>query len=78
MHGAPTRATPTITARIESDDNSGFTSATTRATFTAATAISGETIRALGAFTDTWWRAAWTISGSSPSFLAMISMGISI
>ncbi len=68
--------TPTVTFRIESDDNAGFSSATTRATFTAATAVSGEIIRAAGPFTDDYWRAAWTISGSSPSFLAAVVFGI--
>jgi hypothetical protein len=57
--------TPSITARVESDDNSGFTSATTRLTFTAATAVGGQTLRTDGtAITDTWWRVAWTISGT--------------
>lgn len=69
-------STPTITGRIESDDNSGFTSATTRLTFAAATAISGEASRVAGPFTDTYWRAAWTISGTTPSFLFAISFGI--
>lgn len=69
-------STPTITVAIQSDDNSGFSSATTRATFTAATAVGGESIRAAGAITDTWWRASWTISGSSPSFLFSVALGV--
>jgi hypothetical protein len=70
-------STPTITGRIESDDDTGFASATTRLTFTAATAISGEILRTDGsAITDDWWRIAWTISGSSPSFLFAASFGI--
>lgn len=70
-------STPTITGRIESDDNSGFTSATTRLTFTAATAVGGEVLRTDGtAITDTWWRAAWTISGTTPSFLFLSAFGI--
>lgn len=69
-------STPTITVAIQSDDNSGFSSATTRATFTAATAVGGESIRAAGAITDTWWRATWTISGSSPSFLFFVTLGV--
>lgn len=69
--------TPSITARIESDDNSGFTTPTTRATFTAATAAGGEALRTTGsAITDTWWRVAWTISGTTPSFLFATSFGI--
>jgi hypothetical protein len=69
--------TPSITARVESDDNSGFTSATTRLTFAAATAVGGQTLRTDGtAITDTWWRIAWTISGTTPSFLFAAALGI--
>lgn len=69
-------STPTITVRVESDDTSGFTSATTRLTFAAATARDGQALSVAGAITDTWWRAAWTITGSSPSFLALVSLGV--
>lgn len=69
--------TPSITARIESDDNSGFTTPTTQLTFTAATASGGEALRTAGsAITDNWWRVAWTISGTTPSFLFATSFGI--
>lgn len=62
--------TPSITARVESDDAEAFTTPTTRLTFDAATAISGQILRTDGtAITDTWWRMAWTISGTTPSFL---------
>lgn len=69
--------TPSITARVESDDNADFTSATTRLTFTATGAVGGETLRTDGtAITDTWWRVAWTISGTTPSFLFAAALGI--
>jgi hypothetical protein len=69
--------TPSITARVESDDNSGFSSATTRLTFNAATAVGGQILRTDGtAITDTWWRMAWTISGTTPSFLFAGALGI--
>jgi hypothetical protein len=69
--------TPSITARVESDDNAGFTSATTRATFTAATAATAEAVRTDGtAITDDWWRLAWTISGTTPSFTLVAALGI--
>jgi hypothetical protein len=69
--------TPSITARVESDDNSGFSSATTRLTFDAATAVGGQILRTDGtAITDTWWRVAWTISGTTPSFLFVAALGI--
>ncbi len=69
-------AVPTITARIESATVIGFGSPTTRATFTAATAIGGEAIRAAGPITDGFWRLAWTITGTGPSFLVAASIGV--
>lgn len=69
--------TPTITARVESDDAGGMASPTTRLTFGAATAISGEILRTDGtAITDTHYRLAWTISGTTPSFLFAAAIGI--
>jgi hypothetical protein len=69
--------TPSITARVESAVDNAFTSPTTRLTFTAATAVGGQTLRTAGtAITDPWWRIAWTISGTSPSFLFAAALGI--
>lgn len=70
--------TPTITVKIQSDDNAGFSSATDRITFTAATARGGQSASLAGAVTDDYWRAQWTISGSSPSFLFLVSIGITV
>jgi hypothetical protein len=69
-------ATPTITAAVESDDNSGMTTPTTRGTFTAATALGGQTLKVAGAVTDDWWRVKWTITGTTPSFLLAAAAGI--
>lgn len=70
-------ATPTITARVESSVDNTFGAATTRATFAAATAVGGQVLRTDGtAYTDTWWRIAWTISGTTPSFLFAAALGI--
>lgn len=68
--------TPSFTARLESDNGSGFPSATTRITFTAATAITSEFLSATGAITDDWWRIAWTVSGGSPSFTWAAAVGV--
>jgi hypothetical protein len=69
--------TPTITARVESSVDNTFASPTTRLTFTAATAVGGQILRTDGtAITDTWWRMAWTISGTTPSFLFAAALGI--
>lgn len=47
----------TITAVLESDDNSGFSSATTRATLGPLTTTGGTwATRVAGAITDTYWR----------------------
>lgn len=67
---------PTITMRIESDNASGFPSPITVATFTAATAIGGQILRVAGPNTDDWFRPAWTISGTGPSFLAAVVFGV--
>jgi hypothetical protein len=68
--------TPSITVKIQSDDNSGFSSPTDRITFSAATAKGGQFSSATGAITDTYWRAVWTVSGTTPSFQTRILLGI--
>ncbi|MFD4745048.1 hypothetical protein ACFWOS_06265 [Streptomyces rubiginosohelvolus] len=69
--------TPSITARIESDDSAGFGTPITRAAFTAATVPGGQIARTDGlAITDTHYRVAWTISGTTPSFMFAVSLGI--
>ena len=69
---------PTLDGVIESDDNSAMTSATTRLTFTQATAITGELLRSLvgSAITDDWWRIRYTIGGTTPSFDFVCAIGI--
>ncbi|MFE9764615.1 hypothetical protein ACFYPC_08810 [Streptomyces sp. NPDC005808] len=69
--------TPSITARVESSVDNAFGAPTTRLTFAAANAVGGQILRTDGtAITDTWWRIAWTISGTTPSFLFAASLGI--
>jgi len=69
--------TPSITVRIESDDAVGFASPTTQLTFAAATGPGGQILRGDGtAVTDTQYRVAWTISGTTPSFMFAVSLGI--
>jgi hypothetical protein len=67
--------TPSITVRIESDNAVGFPSPVTVGTFTAATGLGGQHMRIAGPITDDWFRAAWTISGTTPSFLFVVSFG---
>jgi hypothetical protein len=69
---------PTLTVKIQSDDNSGFTSATDRGTFTVSSALDGQTMKIDGAITDDYWRAAWTVAGgaTNPSVLFAVAAGI--
>lgn len=66
-------STPTITVKIQSDVDGTFASPTDVITFTAATAIGAQISRVIGPVTDTFFRATWTISGSSPSFLFVVA-----
>ncbi|MGW6395408.1 hypothetical protein ACWFR1_34070 [Streptomyces sp. NPDC055103] len=69
--------TPSLTVSIESDDAAGMTTPTTRLTFDAATAASGQTLRTdAAAITDTHYRVAWAITGTAPSFMFAVSLGI--
>ncbi|WP_245786523.1 hypothetical protein [Lentzea albida] len=69
-------SSPTLTVTIGSDDSAGFASPVTRITFNAATARGGQIMRAVGPITDTWYRASWTISGTTPSFLFLVAFGV--
>lgn len=69
-------STPTLTATVVSDDNSNFTSPTTRVSFAAATAVSGQATRVAGPVTDTWWRVNWAVTGTTPSFLFLVTLGV--
>jgi len=70
-------ATPTLTAKIQSAAAVGFASPTDRLAFAAKTAVGWEALRSDGtAITDQYWRVSWTITGTTPSFLFLVSMGI--
>lgn len=58
----------TLTCTLVSDDNSGFTSATTRATFTAATGQTVEWKSVAGAITDDYWRINYSLPSGSATF----------
>jgi len=61
-----------VTVVVESDDNAGFSSATTRGTFGPLTAVGGNWLTpVIGPFTDSYWRlrasaitGTWTIAGA--------------
>lgn len=73
-----TGSSVSLTVEIESDDNSGFTSAVSRITFTAATdggGITSEWKSVAGAITDDYWRAKWTVTGTA-QFKFIVGFGI--
>lgn len=69
-------ASPTLTVLIRSATTLGFGSPTLRFSFTAATAIGWQFLTLPGAITDGFWRAEWTISGTTPSFTFAVALGI--
>ncbi|MFE2556673.1 hypothetical protein ACFXGT_11645 [Streptomyces sp. NPDC059352] len=70
-------ATPSLTVSIESDDAAGMATPTARLSFDAATAAGGQALRTdAAAITDTHYRVAWAISGTTPSFMFAVSLGI--
>lgn len=63
-----------ITFKIQTDDNSGFTSATDRITSSAFTAVGAGAGSLAGALTgETHVRAAWTISGFTSVTFAVVA-----
>ena len=69
-------STPTVTFKLQSDDNSSFTSPTDRITFSNITAIGADYQSAAGAITDDYFRLNYTITGTSPSFSIHATIGI--
>lgn len=68
--------TPSLTVIIESSVDNTFASPTTVLTHTAATGITSEALRSLTVGTNTWYRAKWTISGTTPSFTFVVALGV--
>lgn len=64
-----------ITCKVQSDDNAGFSSPTDRITFSASTGTETQWGSAAGAISDTYWRAVWTVAGTGSATIA-IAMGI--
>lgn len=69
-------STPTLTVKVQSDDNGSFTSATDRITYTGATAVGSQWSSVAGAITDDYWRISYTISGTNPVFAFAVTAGI--
>ena len=75
-HSVSGTSTPTITFKLQSDDNGSFTSPTDRITFSDITAIGSDFQSVVGAVTDDYWRLNYTISGTNPSFGIHATIGI--
>jgi len=69
-------SSPTLDVVIESDDNAGFTSPTTRITFAQAGTQSWQWSSVAGAITDDYWRITYTLGGGSPDFQFCVVAGI--
>lgn len=70
-------ASPTLTILIKSAAASNLSGATTRVTVPNITAIGGTyCVPVAGAVTDTWWTANVAITGTTPSFTAIVSVAI--
>lgn len=69
---------PTLDMVIQSDNNTGFTSPTTKITFAQVTDVgSAWGTPVAGAITDDYWRASWVIGGTNnPSFTVFVGVAI--
>lgn len=78
LHCTGASAGDTLDVIVQSDDNSGFSSATNRITFTqvAGGNIASEHLSLAGVVDDDYWRISFTIAGSDPSFTFAVSIGI--
>lgn len=66
-----------LTVTIGSDNGSGFPSETDQATFAAANAVGSEWLAPVsGPITDDWWRAKWTLTGTTPTAQFVVFFGI--
>jgi len=73
--------TPTFAAVLQSAATVGFASPTTRATFTTVNGAAGTrsaewVASTIGPITDAYWRISYTITGTTPSYLALATAGI--
>lgn len=67
---------PTISALIQSDDNSSFTSPTHQVTFDVASGISGQVKSIPGPITDEYFDVYADLTGTGQSFLIFMAVGI--
>ena len=66
-----------LTAKVQSAAAVGFASPTDRITFGALSAIGAQLATPVaGPITDAFWRASWTLTGSSPTALFVLAFAI--
>lgn len=63
-----------VALKVQSDDNSGMTTPVDRVSPAAFTAVGSAWAELDGPITDNWWRAQWTLVGTS--FTALLVAGI--
>lgn len=68
--------TPSLTVNVQSDNGTGFGSPAAVGSFAARNTVGGQSLRFEGPFTDDWFRVTWTITGTTPSFLFLVSLGV--
>jgi hypothetical protein len=74
---AASGTTPSLTATLQGDDTIGFPSPATVATSSAQTGIGSVWLQgAYGVTADSFYRLSYTISGTSPSFTVIASIGV--
>ncbi len=72
-----TGTSPTIDLTVESDDNSGFTTAATVHNTGAISTPTGTIVTVAGPITDDWYRVTWTLGGTSPVIRFAVAAGLS-
>lgn len=69
-------SSPTLDAIVRSDNSGGMSSPTTQITFAQASTASWQWGSAAGPITDDYFDVDFTIGGSTPSFTALVVVGI--
>lgn len=67
-------ATGTLTITVVSDDNSNFTSATSRLSFTATSSVGAEWKEAAGPITDDYWRANISLPSGTATWALVLGI----
>jgi len=65
-----------LEVRVESSGDEAFTSPQVRGEFEAAPGVGGQAIKLPTLHTDTWYRVGYTVTGTNPSFLFLVALGI--